>query len=231
MLIVEPDRPSHFLRTPEAQPRDNLDETRLVARLAADGSATVEVKASARGSWTAELRRAFEPADERRARAEENLARSAFPNVKVTAVEVSDPHDIERPFQTQISASAPAFAAPTPAGLRFSPFGQRQSFVESYAQLSRRSLPERLPLPQRTVIEAEVQLPAQESGPQGAFAIRYAREEGKVSARLELTLNGGLLQPSDYGAFRAFLGRLDAALQRRVEAAPAARTASAEVPH
>ncbi|TMA29017.1 MAG: DUF3857 domain-containing protein [Deltaproteobacteria bacterium] len=241
VLIVEPDRPSHFLRTPEAQPRDNLDETRLVARLAADGSATVEVKASARGSWTAELRRAFEPADERRARAEENLARSAFPNVKVTAVEVSDPHDIERPFQTQISASAPAFAAPTPAGLRFSPFGQRQSFVESYAQLSRRSLPERLPLPQRTVIEAEVQLPAgwtailpegaQESGPQGAFAIRYAREEGKVSARLELTLNGGLLQPSDYGAFRAFLGRLDAALQRRVEAAPAARTASAEVPH
>ena len=140
-----------------------------------------------------------------------------------------------------MSASAPAFAAQVAGGLRFSPFGQRQSFVESYAQLSRRSLPERLPLPQKTVIEAEVHLPAgwtatlpegtKESGPQGSFEVAYARQEGKVSARLELTLNGGMLQPVDYAAFRAFLGRLDAALQRRVEAAPAARTASAEAPH
>jgi len=240
VLIVEPGGVSRFLRTPEAQPRDNVDETKLVAHLAADGSATVEVKASARGSWTAEVRRIFEPADERRARAEESLSRAAFPNVKVTAVDVSDPHDIERPFETRMSATAPAFASPAGGGLRFSPFGQRQSFVESYAQLSQRSLPERLPLPQRTVIEAEVQLPAgwtatlpegaKESGPQGAFDISYARQEGKVSARLELTLNGGVLLPGDYAAFRAFLGRLDAALQRRVEAAPA-RTASAEAPH
>jgi Flp pilus assembly protein TadD len=241
VLIIEPGGPSRFLRTPEALPRDNVDETKLVARLAADGSAGVEVKASARGSWTAELRRTFEPADERRARAEESLSRAAFPNVKVTAVDVSDPHDIERPFETRMSATAPAFASQVAGGLRFSPFGQRQSFVESYAQLSRRVLPARLPLPQKTVIEAEVQLPAgwsatlpegaKESGPQGSFEVAYARQEGKVSARLELTLNGGMLQPADYAAFRAFLGRLDAALQRRVEAAPPARTASAEAPH
>jgi tetratricopeptide (TPR) repeat protein len=241
VLIVEPDGASKFLRTPEAQPHDNVDETRMAARLAPDGSATVEVKGSARGSWTAEMRRVFEPADERRARAEESLSRAAFPNVKVTAVDVSDPHDIERPFQTRISATAPAFASPAASGLRFSPFGHRQSFVESYAQLSRRSLPERLPLPQRTVIEAEVQLPsgwsatlpegARESGPQGAFEVKYSSESGKVGARLELTLNGGVLQPADYAAFRAFLGRLDAALQRRVEAAPATRTASVEAPH
>src|SRR5207248_2637262 len=55
--------------------------------------------------------------------------------------------------------------------------------------------------------------------------VQYARVEGKVTARLSLTLNGGLLQPGDYGAFRAFLGRLDEALHRRVEAAPA-RTAA-----
>jgi tetratricopeptide (TPR) repeat protein len=238
VLVVEPDGTSKFFRTPEAMPQDNTDETRISAKLARDGSATVEVKASARGSWTAELRRAFEPPGERRARAEEHLARAAFPNIKVTSIDVTDPHDIEKPFVTQIVASATAFASPAGAGLRFSPFGQRQSFVESYAQLSRRALPERLPSPQKTVIDSQVQLPqgwtatlpegAHESGPQGSYQVSYARDGGSVVARLELTLNGGLLLPAEYGAFRGFLGRLDEALHRRVEAGPAPQTASAK---
>ena len=241
VLVVEPDGASKFFRTPEAMPADNTDETRIAAKLSTDGSAKVEVKASARGSWTAELRRVFEPADERRARAEEHLARSAFPNVKVTTIDVSDPHDIEKPFVTQIVASATGFAFPAGAGLRFSPFGERQSFVESYAQLSKRALPERLPSPQKTLIESQVELPAgwtatlpegaRESGPQGSYQVSYAREGGVVTARLELTLNGGVLSPKDYGAFRAFLGRLDEALHRRVEAAPATQTASAKDLH
>jgi tetratricopeptide (TPR) repeat protein len=236
VLVVEPDGSSKFFRTPEALPQDNTAETRISARLAKDGSAAVEVKASARGSWTAEYRRVYEPAGERRARAEEHLARSAFPNVKVTAIDVSDPHDIEKPFVTQIVASATGFAFPSGAGLRFSPFGQRQSYVESYAQLSKRALPERLPSPVQTSIVAQVELPpgwtatlpedVRESGPQGSYQVSYTHEPGKVVARLEVTLSGGLLLPGEYGAFRAFLGRLDEALQRRVEALPA-QTASA----
>jgi transglutaminase-like putative cysteine protease len=230
VLVVEPDGPSHFLRTPEAQPQDNSDETHISATLASDGSARMEVQGSARGAWTAELRRLFESPDERRQRAEEQLARSAFPNVQVTDVTVSDPHQIEQPFETRIAAVASGFAIPGGGGLRFSPFGQRQSFVEALAQLSQRALPERLPYPQRLVIESQVQLPAgwmatvpegaKESGPQGSYEITYAREAGKVAAKLSLVLNGGLLQPRDYAAFRAFLGRLDEALHRRVEAAP-----------
>ena len=236
VLVVEPDGASRFFRTPESEPQDSLDETRMAARLSKDGSADLEVKGSARGAFTAELRRIFEPADERHKRAEEALARAAFPNVKVLEVRVSDPHDIEKPFETSIRASASRFAYPTASGLRFSPFGERQSFVESLAQLSRRVLPERLPHAQRTVIESEVRLPdgwtaalpegAQESGPQGAYDVRYLRQDGKVIAKLSLTLRGGLLQPREYAAFRAFLGRLDEALHRRVEAAPAAQTAA-----
>jgi tetratricopeptide (TPR) repeat protein len=236
VLVVEPEGGSKFFRTPDAMPADNLDETRISAKLLADGSAAVQVKASARGSGTAELRRVFEPADERRARAEEQLARAAFPNVKVTAVNVSDPHDIEKPFETQITATATRFADPKGSGLQFVPFGQRQSFVEAYAQLSKRSLPQQLPLAQRTTIESQVELPAgwgatmpdgvRESGPHGAYEIAYGVSAGKVVARLTLTLNGGLLQPGDYAAFRAFLGRLDGALHRRVEAAPLAQTAA-----
>ena len=238
-LIVEPSgKGSRFLRTPEARPQDNTDETQVSAQLLPDGSATVKLEASARGSWTAELRRTFEAPDERRTHAEEQLARVAFPNVKVTSVDVSDPHDIEKPFATRFSGTAQGFASPAAGGLRFSPFGQRQSFVEAYAQLSRRALPERLPVPQRTVVEARVDLPAgwtaqlpegtHETAAAGEYSITYARQDSHVTARLELTLNGGLLQASDYPAFRAFLGRLDSALLRKVEAQPPARTAANE---
>ena len=236
VLVVEPEGGSKFFRTPDATPADNFDETRISAHLRPDGSAAVEVKASARGAWTAELRRVFESADERQARAQEQLARAAFPNVKVTAVSVSDPHDIEKPFETQITATATGFAYPKGDGLQFGPFGHRQSFVETYAQLSKRLLPQRLPLAQRTVVESEVELPAgwtatmpegaRETGPQGSYEIAYTREQGRVVARLTLTLNGGVLQPADYARFRAFLGRLDDALQRRVEATPPAQTAA-----
>jgi len=93
-----------------------------------------------------------------------------------------------------------------------------------------------LPLAQRTVIESRIELPSgwtaalpegtREAGPQGAYEIAYAKDEGDIVARLTLTLNGGVLQPADYAAFRAFLGRLDDALRRRVEATPLAQTAA-----
>jgi len=230
VLVVEPGGGSKFFRTPDATPAENLDETRIAAKLQPDGSAAVQVRASTRGAWTAELRRVYEPPDERRARAEEQLARAAFPTVKVTSVDVSDPRDIEKPFETRITATAQGFASPKAGGLQFVPFGQRQSFVEAYAQLSKRSLPQRLPSAQRTVIESRVELPqgwtaslpegARETGPQGAYEVAYAKDGGEIVARLTVTLNGGLLQPGDYAAFRAFLGRLDDALHRRVEAAP-----------
>ena len=238
-LVVEPDgQGSQIRRTPDARPAENVDETRARLSLRPDGTATLDLTASARGPWTAELRRTFESPDERRVRAEEHLARSAFPGVKVTAVEVSDPHDIEQPFTTRFQATAPGFAAAAGSRLRFSPFGQQRSFVESYAKLSRRSLPQRLPEPQRLVVSAEVELPAgwsatvpadaAEDAPQASYSVTYAREGTSVKARLEMELKGGLVPPQEYGAFRAFLGRLDRALVRKVEAAPPSQTASNE---
>jgi len=235
-LVIEPDGTgSHIRRTPDARPADNVGETRTRLSLSADGSATLDLTESARGPWTAELRRTFESPDERRARAEEQLARAAFPGVKVTAVEVSDPHDIERPFTARFQADAPAFAALSSGALRFSPFGQQRSYVESYAQLSRRTLPQRLPSPQRLTVAAEIELPrgfratlpqdASEQAPQGNWAIRYAGGKGKVTASLLLELKGGMVAPQDYAAFRSFLGRLDQALSRKVEASPPAQTA------
>jgi hypothetical protein len=235
-LVVEPDGTgSRIRRTPDANPAGNLDETRTSLSLRADGSAALDLTAKASGPWTAELRRAFESPDERRARAEDQLGRSAFPGIKVTEVEVSDPHDIERPFTARFKASAPAFAVLSGSALRFSPFGQQRSYVDSYAQLSQRNLPQRLPTPQKMTLLSDVELPggfsaavpadASEAAPEGAWSVKYTLADGKVTARLELELKGGTVSPKDYAAFRAFLGRLDRVLSRKVEATPRPQTA------
>jgi cellulose synthase operon protein C len=227
VLVVEPDGTgSHIRRTPDARPDANVDETRARLSLSADGSASIELTARASGPWTAELRRAFESPDERRTRAEDQLARSAFPGVKVTDVDVSDPHDIEHPFTARFKASAPAFAAIAGTALRFSPFGQQRSYVESFAQLSRRTLPQRLPTPQHLTVAAEVELPrgysaavpadASENAPQGAWSVKYSAAHEKVTARLELELKGVTVAPQEYAAFRTFLAHLDRALSRKV---------------
>ena len=238
-LIIEPTTDaatSHFLRTPFASPEDNLDDRQSLIELALDGSAHLVFTSTAHGSWTAATRQEFEAPDQRLRHAEEQLSRGAWPGVKVTLAEVSDPHDIEAPFKSRFLADEPAFATAEAGRLRFSPFGQRQSFVEAWASLSRRALPEQLPLPQHTELTARVALPhgfsAQvpqslaESGPQGKWAVSYQYESGAVTAHLSLQLSGGTLSPQDYPAFRAFLGRLDQVLLRKVEAAPGTSTAS-----
>src|SRR5262249_30680583 len=121
VLVVDPAGNSKFFRTPDASPADNSDETRFTARLAEDGSAAVEYQGQARGSWTAELRRVYEPAAERKQRAEEQLSRGLIPNLKISAVDVSDPHDIEKPFQTRVSATATEYAHKSGRGLTFAP--------------------------------------------------------------------------------------------------------------
>jgi hypothetical protein len=238
-LVVEPDgEGARLRRTPEARPDDDLDETKASVALRGDGSAMLELTGRARGPWTAELRRAFEAPDDRRARAEEQLARAAFPGVKVTDVDVSDPHDIESPFVTRFKATAPGFAAPAGKGLHFSPFGQQHSYLETYAQLSRRALPQRLPAARKLALTAEIALPAgwsadvpadaTDEGPHGRYVVKYGKEPGKITAHLELELDGGTVSPQEYPAFRAFLGRLDETLSRKVEATPAPQTAAGE---
>ena len=240
VLVVEPggNGVSKFFRVPESKPEDNADEARGVVTLAADGSASLTIDGKARGTWTAELRRQFESPDTRQRLAEEQLGRAAFPGIKIVKVDVSDPHDIESPFQTKFSALMAGFATSDGGKLRFRPFGQRGSYVEAYASLSKRLLPQRFSAPHSQQLRYEIELPKgftatlpedlSEESPQGTFKVNYKRDGSRVTADLLVQIRGGSLQPSGYQAFRAFLGRLDAALQRQVEAAPQTTTADAQ---
>lgn len=233
VLVVEPSgQGSRLVRTPEARPEANTEEALAQVTLAPDGSAALTLTARSRGAWTAELRRTFESPDERRTKAEEYLARGAWPGVKVTGVQASDPLALEAPFELRFEARLPSFGTPLPGGrMRFNPFGQRPRAVESWAQLSRRTLPMRLPPAQRTTVESRVILPpgvrvelpppAVGEGPQGRWSVSYAQETGAVVARLTTELVGGQIGAADYPAWRAFLEKLDVAVARPLEAAPA----------
>jgi hypothetical protein len=67
---------------------------------------------------------------------------------------------------------------------------------------------------------------SEESGPHGSYSVRYSKEGGKVSARLEVQLASGQVSPDQYASFRSFLSRLDAAVARRIEASPRPQTAA-----
>jgi tetratricopeptide (TPR) repeat protein len=201
-LVIEPDgKGAKLRRVPEGKASDNFDETRVRVALEADGSAAIDLTARTSGPFTAELRRTFESPDERSRRAEEQLSRTAYPGVKVTSVEVSDPHDIESAFVAKFRGRVTGYASNSGSGLRFAPFGQQRSYVESYAQLSRRTLPQRLPSAQTLTVGAEIDLPSgwsavlpedsQENGPHGRYSLHYAKEGGKVTARREIELHGG----------------------------------------
>jgi transglutaminase-like putative cysteine protease len=237
VLIVGPGGVgSRFLRTPEALPQENTDRVAAELELAADGAAQLRLSIETRGVHAPGSRRAFEAADERKTHAEEQLAAGAFPGVKVTEVEVSDPLAIEGPFTLRLLARAPSFAARGERGaLRFGPFGQRQALVEQIAPLSKRALPLRMPEGSRVAFESHVRLPpgykatlpedASGEGPQGRWTLRYSLEAGVVSSSLELELKGGLLPPEGYAALRDLLGRYDQAVARPVVAVPGASAA------
>jgi len=237
VLIVEPtgtasDEPSRFFRTPEATPADNTSETRSHVELRDDGSAKLSLQTVSAGSSTPGARRVFESPIERKAHAEELLVRAGYPGARLGSVEVSDPRLVENPFEVRATAEVPAYATPSGSGsFLFTPFGQRAGFVETLAPLSQRKLALQLPEAESARQLLAVELPAgwaatlppdaQGDSPQGRWELHFANEGGTLRAQLDLVLAGGLLQPADYPAYRAMLGKLDQALARKVELTPA----------
>ncbi len=235
VLVVEPgESGSRFFRVPDAMPQDNLGETKTQVSLRADGGAKLQLHSVTSGSATPGTRRVFESPMERARHGEELLTRLGYPGATLATLDVSDPHNVEQPFEVQLAAEVPAFAARAEKALRFSAFGKRPAFVESLAPLSSRSLPLQLPEAQsaRQLIAIELpegyaaQLPpdAQGQSPQGHWALHFAAEGNAVRAQLDLALSGGELQPEDYPAYRAMLAQLDQALARKIEAAPVSKT-------
>jgi tetratricopeptide (TPR) repeat protein len=237
VLIVEPDAPSRFLTTPEAQPDENLTTLAVDVTLKPDGSATAKGSLSAKGQGAPELRRQYETTGTRVVTFEQQWAQS-YPGVKANEVVVSDTKDLEAPLTVKYAVSMPRYAEAGPGMLRFFPFGAGRQFTNALAPLTERTsdlvfqgvwsndLETTYTFPANWTVN---ELPADvlEESPFGALRITASRLEGnKLRLTGRMTLSRARITAKEYPQFRAWLMKVDQAFSRKIVAQQGGQTAS-----
>ena len=150
----------------------------------------------------------------------------------MTRIEVSDPTALERDVSLRYAVEVPRYAEPANGGLSFTPFGAAATYVQGYAALSARKTDLVLGWASARRFRHEVTLPeglspslpppVEEEGPFGSLRVAYRMDGPRLVVEGQVILGTPRIEPKDYPAFRAFLGRVDRALSRRVVLAPAA---------
>jgi tetratricopeptide (TPR) repeat protein len=229
VLVVNPGGPPWFGVLPEARPDENRMEARFDVALAADGSARVRGESRVAGVQAPSWRRAYQAERNRRAALEQAFSRT-FPGLEVKEVATSDLGRLDEAVDLAFTLDVARFAERDGEGLRFLPFGNVQSYVETWAPLSSRTLDavvgepyeSRFAFSYRLPPGWEAQLPPADrlETPLASFDVAYRREPGAVVAEGRVRLEKGRVSAADYGAFRDAAARLDRALSRPVRLRP-----------
>jgi hypothetical protein len=230
-LVVNPDGPPRFLVTPEARPEDNRTESRFDVALQPDGRATIHGTSRIVGAQASEYRHAYLSQHDRRSQLEKAFNRT-FPGLRVDSVTTSDLSRLEEDVRMEFALDVTQYGDRDGAGLRLTPFGAAAGWLETYASLSSRRHPLALGQPMTNRFEyryalppgwvvAEVPEDAAGEVPEATFAVRYRQEGGALVVDGQVTFRSSRVAPGAYPAFRALVGRLDAAFSRRVRIAPA----------
>jgi tetratricopeptide (TPR) repeat protein/transglutaminase-like putative cysteine protease len=232
VLVIEPDRPARFGRTPEGKADENQLAADYAVTLAADGRATVVGRSTVTGVQASHYRRAYETASNRRSLLEQSFGR-IWPAASVESIETSPLARLEQPVTLRFRLAVPAFAQRDGDGLRFTPFGAQRGYAERWAGLAARHHPLDAGDPNVLRFTYRVALPkgweavelpeaAATQVAEGAFELRYRQEPGAVVAEGQVTLAARRVSLDAYPAFRAFASAADAAFARTVRIAPAA---------
>jgi hypothetical protein len=199
--------------------------------LAADGSATAEGSITVAGVQAPDFRRGYRSESGRRAALERSFART-FPGVRVESVETSDLSRIEDDVAVRFRVAVPRLARPDNGGLSIAPFGQGQSWMESWAPASTRRHDLILPSPMESRFSLRWELPTgmepaglpepeRRDGPFGSWSVSLHVEGGALVAQGTLLVTSRRIASADYQAFREFLAGVDRALLRTVRLAHA----------
>jgi tetratricopeptide (TPR) repeat protein len=227
VLVIEPAGGSKLSQIPEAKAESNLTRSDYEVALTATGASTLKGRTVVAGQGAPEYRQTYQAPATRRQTFEQGWAR-AFPGLSVKALSFSDLADIEKDVELTYELDIPRFAQPEDDALTFAPFGQGATYVESWAALSARKQALVLPQPwtnrfvHRYLLPkgfSASELPADVSvkSPFGAVALRYHAEGDALVAEGEVALGISRVAPAEYPAFRAFLGRIDRALGRKIK--------------
>jgi len=234
ILIVEPKGNSPFRTTPEAKAEENQSRVSLEITLREDGSAAISGRSLISGENAPEYRRSYQTPATRKATFEQGWAQT-FPGLTVQQVSLNDPANLDEDVMLNYQMNVPRYAEAGPKALRFFPFGSGRAYTETYAPLSERRYDVVLPQPWLTTYEFQYALPTgftaelppdlKEETPYGKLRIWHRMENGKIVSRAEVAVTQTRIKASEYGAFRAFLGRLDQAFARKIFAGAVGQTA------
>lgn len=234
VLIVEPEKKSTFLTTPEALASDNVTTLNLEVALRADGSAQLKGTNLVQGEDAPDYRRAYQAQHTRKANLEQSWSRS-FPGLTVQEISLSDLTQLESNVELGFTMVAPRYAESSPTTLRFHPFGSGRGYTQSLAPLAERSFDLVTSSPWTHRFRYSYALPAGFT-PSGAFQHKDespfghlkmdCKEDGpKLLCEGELAMSATRIKAADYPKFRAFLGRVDQAFSRKIQLSGAPTTA------
>lgn len=226
-LIVDASGHGRFLVTPEVKADRNDTTLTLDVGLHADGSAEVKGQSDVRGENAASYRQSYQAVATRKAQFEQGWAQT-FPGLKVEKVEMSDSSLLEQGVHLDYAMSVPRYAEVKREGLRFYPFGSGRRYTQSFAPLAERKFDLilsgpwvnryvfRYALPKGMTV-AGLPPDVEETSAFGHYRLSQKVVDGSLVCQSEVVITVDRVSAKDYPKFRAFLGRLDQAFQRRVE--------------
>ncbi|MEN9797013.1 MAG: hypothetical protein RL653_709 [Pseudomonadota bacterium] len=238
VLVVEPEGPSRYLRTPEVPPGRNRTHLAVDAALQADGSAKLACRTQVSGHEAPDFRRGYQSPATRTAQFEQAWATS-FPGVKVEALELPELQALDRDVRADFALSVPRYAEVLDGGLRFHPLGTGRAWAQALAPLAERKQDVTFTDPFTHVLDFTLRLPAgyrveelpaahRDEGPFGRAVLEVTpTSDGALAVHAEFTLSTARVQAADYAAFRAWLVRADQAFNRRLVARRPATTQAA----
>ena len=216
---------SALRRTPVLPPERNRHERHLQARLARDGSATLDAREIVRGSSAPSYRATFQAEGTRAERLERQL-RNLFPGLRLRSQRFGDLNDLEAPVTLEYAAEVPQLAQRDGELLRTPP-SVLGELTSRFARAPRRHYPLDLGGTSQYVEERILRLPAgtrlrsapsggEADSPFGRLRLTVETHGRQVTARTEFELRRDRVEPNEYAAFRQWIERADQLLRERV---------------
>ena len=231
VLVVDSTGHGKLVRTPVYTADHNKVARKETWKLTAGGAARGHEDLSISGQAAPEWREHYQAAGDRRERYEKAW-NARLPGAHVTAVEMPDIGDRERPVEVRAEVEAPRLGRPAGGAAWALPATARESeLARSYARLSSRryDLVLAYPWEQQETFQYELpkgwraqRLPATRKleTPFGQFELSAEADGGKVTVTTHLVVSKHRVSKGDYAGFRRFLLDVDAALNQEIVAGP-----------
>jgi len=233
VLVVDDDGTATILVTPIAEPSANRERVTWTVSLDDHGQAQVQARTELTGALASEARDelAFASEQERKRWVEARLPPETASSAIVDSFSLGGLEPVEDPLSIEMAFSAPVFAVPEDGVLRFRPGMMIASGLPDLFRAESRAHPVRLRFGMQRELLLELTLPPDwhiagdfqtdsTGSPFGWWRTEVAATPRGARIHRLVSLEGGEIAPSDYGAYKEFLDTLRRSEFRTVTLAP-----------